>query len=256
MSFNDFVRFFICISIALNLGCIHTKSHEFKSIELADENSRLSGLLQTENIQVKSVIYTAEKFPLEDFFSQLLKGQFKESFKRANLAYKPSNTENEIMKNLLNRGLVPVYIVAMNTGKKEIKFSYEQFYLVSEGQRHQTFNPVMLPTQIREFSPAAVAANIHNVMVVTTVTFMLGLLLSGIPGNPSFPNYSNGTKSEQKDIFNRTQKITHVDYKNYVIKEKTLKPGEEVSGLLFFNLADIQTEDARTLEFKEVLQFQ
>lgn len=248
MKLNNILKLFLVLVLAVNTSCIHTKSREYKNLYL-DEKSKPNQILNNEKIQVKSLIYSAEKYPLEDFFSQLMRGEFKKSFKKIRLSYKPSNTDNEILKNLLTSGLVPVYVQIKNTSNSDMKISYEEFTLASETQRYRSFNPAGLPSQIRQFLPSAVAANVYNVAVGVAVVLMVLLVLSQMRSGFSWPSGSSGSANEP--VLNSTEKITTIDYNNYLIKEKLLKPGESAAGLIFFSLESMQSAEDMTLDFIE-----
>jgi hypothetical protein len=244
-------RFFLCFVFFLNTSCIHTASSETKSVEIEKTITDSVDILKVDNLQIRSKVYSDEKYPLSDFFNKLLRGDFKESFKKANLNYKPSNTKNEMLRNLLSSGLVPVYVSIKNTSSQNRTISYEQFSLSDDRETYQSLNPVNLPKQIRQFSPAAAASNVYNVTVVATVTLMLLVLIAyapnGIQGGGGSGNFFD------EPILNETQKTTRIDYKNYVIGKKTLAPNEELSGLLFFNLESMQDTSDFKIKFGETL---
>lgn len=242
------MRFLICITLIFNTSCIHTKSNEIKQVELEKEKNTFTNTLLLKNLEIKSIVYSETKFPLSDFFNRLMEGEFKESIKQANLNFKPSNTENEIMHDLLGNGIVPAHVFIKNVSNNEIKLSFKQFYLSNGNERHVAFNPDYLPNEIKQFSPTAVAANVYNFTVVVTITFMIALLLSPISHYSSGP-YGGGYHKKKDDIFNETDKTIRIDYKNYVISEKILRPGEETNGLIFFNLKKLKNPHNYYLEF-------
>ena len=152
------------------------------------------------------------------------------------------------MHDLLSSGIVPAHVSIKNISSNEIKVSYKQFYLTNGIETHGTFSPDYLPTKIKRFSPAAVAANVYNFTVVFTITFMIAMLLSPFSQGYSDSGYTSGKKNDA--IFNDTEKTIRIDYKNYVVNEKTLKPGEEINGLIFFNLKKIKMPHDFYLEYK------
>ena len=230
-----FTRLFICVILILNASCIHTQSYVVKQMELEKDNKKLTNTLTFNKLQINSVIYSEGKFPLSDFFSKLARGDFEESFKHANLSYKPSNTSNEILRNLLSSGLVPVYVSIKNTSSSELKVSFNQFHITNGSDRYRAFNPEFLPREIKRFSPAAAAANVYNITITSASLFMVALLLASAT-SPYTPSYDgHGMGNENSIVINKTEKTTRFDYKNYIINKKTLKPNEEIYGLLFFN---------------------
>ena len=64
------------------MGCIHTNPYEAKQVELEKENNNFSKTLLFENLQIKNIVYTENKFPLSDFFDKLTSGEFNESIQQ------------------------------------------------------------------------------------------------------------------------------------------------------------------------------
>lgn len=252
MKFKNVILKFLSLIFILNsVACIHTESYEVKTIDSDSEKIKYTDSVSNKKLEIKSVIYSDDKFPLEEFFYELSMGRFKKSFKRARLSYKPSTTQNEILKNLLSSGLVPVYVSIKNVSLQEQKVQYSQFVLVEdENHKYSAFNPIMLPDQIKQFSPAAVTANVYNVTLVTTTALLIAILLAHSPGNLNIPNSGGGLDSDF-EIINKTEKTTRIDYRDYVIKSKTLKAQEEIRGLLFFNLESMQDTSDLKLDFLE-----
>ena len=172
--------------------------------------------IASQYMQINSVTYSVEEFSLNDFFSQLAKGEYKDIFAHARLAYAPGH--NEILKNLLSSGLVPVWITVKNATEKEKMISYKNFYLADGGERYRTLNPSLLPMRVKQFSIST-----EN---TEPIVLMMALLLS--------------------------QSGKNMDSKNLVIDERALKPGEEIRGLLLFSLESMQDTESLNLEFKEL----
>ncbi|MEK6627059.1 MAG: hypothetical protein AABY53_00395 [Bdellovibrionota bacterium] len=245
------IKILICIVIIINTSCIHTNKHEVKKVELENGNHAFSKTLNYKNLQIKNIVYTESKFPLSEFFNKLMDGEFSESIKSVNFNLKLTNTTNQIMHDLLSNGIVPVHVSIKNVSDNEMTVYYKQFYLTNGNDTNETFSPKYLPNEFKKFSPPAVAANVFNFTVVLTITFMIALLLSPLGHLP--PGSANSSKKSDS-IYNDTEKTVRIDYKHYVIDEKSLKPGEEVYGLLFFSLKRIKSAHGFYLEYKEEAQ--
>ncbi len=236
-------RFFLALCLAFNVSCIHTNSYESKPVISANEKPSYKAVLKNPKMRIKNLIYSDEKYPLEDFLSQLARGRFVHAFKKIRISYTPSNSDSEILKNLLNSGLVPVLVNVKNNSRAPLTISYDEFYLAGANGRYRSLNPERLPSHIRQFSPGAVAANVFNVTVVVAVALMMVLLVAHSDGQ-----ILNADFSEEK-VLNPTEKVTHVDYQRFVIRKTTLAPGQEVTGLVFFSLESMADTDGFALDY-------
>ena len=152
------------------------------------------------------------------------------------------------MHSLLENGIIPAHVSVKNISNDVVKLSYKHFCLSNGKEKRATFNPDYLPNEIKQFSPAAVAANVYNFTVVVTITFMISLLLSPIHYYSS-GTFDGGQRKKKDTVFNKTDKTIQIDYKSYVISEKILNPGEETNGLIFFNLTNLEKPHDYYLEF-------
>jgi hypothetical protein len=98
---NRIMHFLLLLTFILNASCMHVKTGENVKVQL-DQNNDLN-LIQTENYEIKSFVYSEDKFPLEDFLVRFKNGEFTESLKSINLNYSPANTNNKIFKKLIGR---------------------------------------------------------------------------------------------------------------------------------------------------------
>lgn len=235
----------------LNAGCIHLPSAETKTV--APETSGAFTLNETPQYLIESLVYQPEKFPLDDFFIRLKKGEFVEAFKAIHLSYRPSNTQNQALKELIAAGYTPVYVKFTNKTEREMSFDESYFRLIAAGERYAPLSVRSLPSEFSHFSFQSTAANVYNVTVVVVATVVLmvaivGLATAGGGGGGGnwgdlFSSSNNGGRSgrSENEVLNDVTIETKIDYRDHLIKKTTLQPGEKVQGLLFFkvNSADL-----------------
>lgn len=243
---KQFIKYVSIFSLTLNTSCIHTKKYEDKDVSLNQSTSEFYHKITYPNVEIQNVVYSKTKYPLSDFFEKLMEGEYNESIKKIDLDFKPTNTNNDIMHDLLDRRIIPAYVSIKNTSTQDIMISYKQFYLKNSHSSYQAFNPEYLPTEIKKTSPEAIAANIYNVTIGVTVTIVLLLSIASATGG-SVPN-AGGLLDFP--IYNDTEKVTRIDYKNYLINEKVIKPNEQVYGLVFFSLKKVKSPHDFKLDYR------
>lgn len=244
------LHFFLVFILILNTSCIHVKTGEDVKVQL--DQSKDLNFKQTENYEIRSFVYSQDKYPLEDFLVRFKNGDFTDSLKSINLNYSPANTNNKIFKKLIGRGYVPVYVSYQNKAQQDIKINFKQFQL-SDGQAALTpLNPVDLPKKIKQFHAPSLAANTYNITVTVTGVVLLALLISALQA----PNMTlQGLDFEQSDnqVLNPLDYTTRIDYQNFLLTEKTLKPNESFTGLLFFYNKKSKNLDKHSLQFANLL---
>lgn len=228
---RKFLQLFLVFTLLVNTSCVHIKSGEDVKLQL-EQNANVQSD-QTPSYEIKSFIYSENKYPLEDFLTKLKNGEFAESLKNINLNYTPANTDNKIFRKLINRGYVPVYISYQNKSQSDVKINYSQF-VITDGQNTITpLNPIHLPKKFKQFHPPALAANTYNVTVTITGVVVLALLLASLRVQNFNFDGLDISKSDETIIY-PLDYTTRIDYQNLVLNEKILKPNESFSGLLFF----------------------
>lgn len=221
-----------------NSGCVHTSSIEKREIEQPTYSTL--DTQQYDKIQVRSVVYLPSKFPLEDFFRRMTKGEFTEAFKKIDLDYKASNTSDRALQEIIDAGFVPAYVEVKNQGPNAINIDEKDFILTNGKEEIPAFRSEFLPNEFAKFNPEAAAANVVNMGVVVvgfaavTVAFFL-LAQSSSSGSGPAPESPFGW-FQNDEIFNDTTKITKVNYRSYLISPSQIETGQTRSGLLFFNL--------------------
>lgn len=240
------LRIILILIFILNSSCIHLNSTEYRSVEIENTKAQHQETIIFEKLQIENLVYTESVYPLEEFLSKLLSGDFKEILNKIDLKYKPSNTDNKIILELIKEGLVPVYVNIKNTGPEPIKISEKNFYLSDGDVQIQALNFDRVPRSYERFNSKAVAANTYNISVVVIGTIValavLGIIFRGasLPsgigsGGSSKSKYSSGSvKGRDSEILNDTHKTTRIDYRDYLISEKTIESNESLQGLLFF----------------------
>jgi len=224
----------VVICQIFNSGCIHTADHETKNIELPQTQEDLS-VKNFGNVEIRSAIYLPSKLPLSDFFSRVRRGELSEAFKKMDLNYRPSHSQNKALEDIVESGFIPVYVEIKNQGDESLSFDEKNFTIIDHQREIKAFYSESLPREFKKFSTSAAAANVVNTGIVivgfAAVLFaMIFIEKNSSGGDPHLPN----TGGSSPQIYNSTIKTTHVDYKNYLLSAATLKPGESKKGLLFF----------------------
>lgn len=228
---NIFLKLSLAIIIFLNTGCIHLRTGESIKVELTEENG--ISKQSTESYELRSMVYSEDKYPLEDFLKKLGRGDFENSLKNINLNYKPANTDNIIFKKLISNGYTPAYFSYQNKTNTDIKINYKQFALTDGQNSVAPLSPIVIPKKIEKFNTKALAANTYNVTITVTGVVLLVLMLAYL----QVPNLNlHGVDYTQDDykVLNPLDYTTRIDYQNFLLFERTIKPNESISGLIFF----------------------
>lgn len=226
----------------LNSSCIHTQSHEYKEIKNPNASTPPLMTKQFGDLQLRSVVYVPSKFPLSNFFTRLKKGEFTDAFKRLDLNYKQSNVNDEALAQIIDHGFIPAYVEVQNLGKESVILDEKNFFLSNGKNQIKGFYSEHLPKEFKEFSPAAVGANVINtgVVIVGFVAILAAFVVvasSSSSGNPdfSFLGKDKDQVNTNDGVYNDINTTTKVDYKNLLLTKTEIKPGETMRGLLFFN---------------------
>lgn len=236
-----FLIFVLAAIFTLTSGCIHVASTDRLALELATPRADKTTQQNFEELAVHSLIYAEAKLPLDDFFRRLGQGEYSDAFRKMNFHYQPSNTDSKLLKELLDRGLTPVYIELTNHTSSPITIQETDFTLNRGATILEVIPSTELPQAFHTTNYKAIAANVHNV-TVTVIGFTAALIAVGILTNGFWPS-SNGRlthtntalKNNDNKILNPTTKITHLSYENYLFQNQPVNPGETVGGVLFFN---------------------
>lgn len=234
------ISFLLMICQVLSSGCIHTPDYETKNMELPRIQEDLS-VKAFGDAKIRNAIYLPSKLPLADFFSRVRRGEFTTAFKKIDLNYRSSNTNDEVLENIIESGFIPVYVEIKNQGQIPLIFNEKNFTVVTDQKETKAFYAESLPQEFKKFNSSAAAANVINTgIVIVGFAAVLGAMIfiqnnSSGGESPHPPNTGN----ESQRIYNNITKTTHVDYKSYLISATTLKPGESKSGLLFFYVGDV-----------------
>jgi hypothetical protein len=234
-----FISLLVSLSLIFNASCVHVASSEIKRVEEPSDKGLTT--LRIDGTKVDYLVYHPSQLPLNDFFSRLKRGDYKEAFKKIDLRYRPKNYSDEVMTELLDEGFVPVYVKVKNEGAAPVSFDEKSFTLKYNGSEKKAFYSEYLPKEFEHFNPKAVAANVYNgTLVIVGFAAVLAVVIMGHGNMPSIPGGSSsgsgGGGGSGEDIYNNVSKKVRVDYKNYLISKTELKPGEEAKGLLFFNI--------------------
>lgn len=250
------VKLSIVFVLLLNSSCIHTTSTESHFVSIKDSDKAPRNVSSINSVILEQIVYQPEQLPLEVFFRRLQGGEFVDAFKKINFNYKQSNTDNQMIREMLSDGLVPAYVRVKNTSEHPLMIKSTQFVLkVSDGK---TESPALdaseIPYQFSRFNPSAFAANVYNIGVVVIVTVAIILILASasngghMPSN-FFPSESRHSHSDS-EVLNPIQKTTKLKYEDYLLNRIVLAPGAEIQGLLFFRLKpDLQNIPSQ-IEFR------
>lgn len=241
------MKFLLILVILFNSSCIHVASTEYASIDLENTKTRYEESLVVGSTKIDHLIYTESVYPLEKFLDRLIAGDFKEILKKIDLEYKPSNTDNKIILELIKEGLIPVYVSIQNNGVEPITISEKDFFLDDNNQTIQALSFRKIPHYYQRFSSDAIFANTINIGVVVVSTIVglaaLGIVFKDVP----IANVSSGQKwnsrydksgarirEENSEILNEVRKTTQINYKKYLLSERVIEPNQSVQGLIFF----------------------
>lgn len=239
------MRMLLIVILFLNSSCIHLNATEYQTVAVEYSKAQHQETITFDKLQIENLVYTESVYPLEEFLSKLIAGDFKEVLDKIDLKYKPSNTDNKIILELIKEGLVPVYVNVKNNGPEPVKISEKNFYISDGVTQVPALSFENVPRSYKRFNSKAVVANTYNISVVVIGTVValavLGIIFrhGGFPsgigsGGSSKTRYSSGGMGDNDKIINTTQKTTLIDYRNYLISEQTIEPNQSVQGLLFF----------------------
>lgn len=245
-------------------SCLHTRSRELVELDLdRRETAGLRPLLRSaeaEGLAVSHLIYTPGKLPLEDFFRRLSQGELRESLGAIN-AGGPGNTRNEILRELLEAGLVPVYVRIRNEGPRARAFSERDFFLAAGPAGGRAIAAADVPREFERFHPEAFAANVLNVttavVIIAGVIVLLAAACSGssCSGLHDFPFGSGGGGhggssggGSEGSMLNETTLTRQFGYRDYLLQPTMLEPGATAEGLIFFRM-NPQDADRYELRF-------
>lgn len=237
---SHFVSLFVALQFLIT-SCIHTAKNENKNLEMQEPALTENSVQQFGDLQIQTFIYDDGKLPLEDFFSRLKRGDYKNMFRQIHLDYKPSNVKNQVLEDLIDQGFRPTYVRVRNTGPHARHITEKDFLWVHQDAKKNTraFSSPSLPKEFGHFSPKALAANVYNTGVVVTgfAAYMAAFIVvtagKGGPTPGMFPEMLG-----DGEVYNPVQKITTVNYQNYLLNEQILQPGQTAQGLLIFYVGD------------------
>lgn len=235
-------RFFPLILVFIlffNSSCIHVNSTEHTKLNLTSQKS-LKEIKGPSNLRINSVVYTESTYPLETFLKKLLAGDFNEAIQKVNLHYKPSNVDNRLLSELIEEGLVPVYVKIENNSSVPIEINEKNFFISDGTNQVPALNSKEIPQAFTRFNSKAAVANAYNIGVVAIV--YIGVLVAiGVAtqhGGGYYPGYgpTSGTTNDGHNtmIINPLNKTTVIDYQHYLLGQKVIEPFSTQEGLLFF----------------------
>jgi hypothetical protein len=235
----------LTLILLFDFGCIHTPVLEHKMVQKPAPSVFFTEVAN-ENLKTASVVYLPSKLPLEDFFTRLSYGEFSQAFKKFDLNYRGSNTNDGALRELIRNGFIPVYVQVENRGAKPLLISENNFVLTDGVARVHAINAADVPMEITKFSPEALAANTFNVGVVVVGMAALVVALVAIAGScngacnfngfGNTPDFQSSPASGDSMVLNGLTKTTVIDYNAYLLSQKPLEPGHKTEGLLLFHM--------------------
>ena len=241
----------------LNTSCIHSGSVQTKDVQTDQPKESVFHTSSTNSLQISDIVYSKAKFPLEDFFSSLMSGQFKESIQKMNLKYKPSNVSNSILEKLLDHGYVPAYVKIKNTSQLPVKISYENFQLVNlenANTKWPAIDSKQLPQQFNEtasgINPEGAAVVVVAVVFVAVILFVVAVASQGGGNVGSFPNFGGGGSGSGPEVYKTVTHVTKLNYQDLLIDEKIILPDQEIVGLIFFKLPQAHRNSDLQLQYQ------
>jgi hypothetical protein len=256
MKSNLVMSLLVGLSLIVNSGCIHTSAIEDRNLSLKESDKTAEQMSERTSLRIESVIYSEGKWPLSDFFSRLMAGEFKEAIAKVDIRYVPSNTKNEILRELINDGFVPVFVRVKNTSAVPVQVSEAQFHIEDGKIRVRAIESTQIPRVFKRFSSEAFIANTINVgaVVLAFTVLFYAMAESDNYGNGfrlfDFSSSSSGGGGDIK-ILNETEKTTRINYRNYLLKATTIPPHSETQGLLFFYNSSKADSKTFRLTFEE-----
>lgn len=234
---QKYLKFFTAVLFAFTTSCASKPSHTVKHLNLDKVDAGNLKAVNTGPFQFSHLIYTSSKLPLEDFFNGVSTGQFNAAFKNLDLLYHPSNTENELLLQLLNHGFVPVFVSVKNNGAADVPLAIKNFMLI-DGQ--SILSPIAkseVPSRITRFDASNAMTNAFNagVIILAMAALLAIIITSGaIPSGGHFPSGGDSGSSEDWYEPKATTIVTKVDYGRLLLEDQILKPNETARGLLLF----------------------
>ncbi len=242
------LHFFIGLSLALTSACVHVSTSENKSLDLESPNFKQKSESKTQApLKTEAIIYNQSKYPLSKFFKKLMAGELKDAIAKVDLNYVPSNSDNTILKELIDDGYVPVLVRIENPTSEAMQIDESSFTLNYNQGSYSAIPSGDVPREFKRLNPNAIAANIYNVSAIVVTGSVI--LLTAAAGNKG--GYVEPTLFFEKDpiksnVINNTMKTTHINYQNLLMSSRTLNPGKKTQGLLFFrNTKDLDINDLK-----------
>lgn len=233
------LRLSVAVVLVLNLSCVHTRSHENAPVELSTQTTPQKVVVY-DDLKIESLLVTEDKWPAEDFFKNLQRGEMKVAFQRFDLRYKPANTDSKILRELVKDGFVPVVVRITNNGDHEKQISEKNFYLADGEQKYPALIFELIPREFERFNSAAVLANVYNVSLVTIgILGVVALMSLGTHGGGPLPSPIPGNSksgSEDSEILNSVWKKTHIEYRDLVLTDEKIAPKQTLERIVFFKV--------------------
>ncbi len=232
-------------------SCIHTAPTETKHVDLPEPSGEARSV---GDLEVQSVIYRKSELPFEEFLVNLGRGRYKEALQKIHLSYHPSNNDNEAIAELIDAGFIPVYVSLTNRGQAPVAISENRFILTGSAGRLKALPVENIPHEFSHVDSKAVAANIYNTgVVVLSFAVILGVVaLARNDGSTTPTIWPLDAASSHDPVYNEPMKRTHINFRDYLISEMTLAPGESKKGLLFFLRDHSQANADDKIEFLSV----
>lgn len=234
-------------------GCIHTATKEVAAIVVAGDSGERIQHTAVGPIVSDFLIYTPAKWPLSDFFLRLKSGELVEAFQRIDLSYTPAKSDNKAIQELLDAGLVPVYVALSNRTTSPINVSLNAVSLENGSTRFHVIPIDDLPREFSHLYPAAIGANVANtVLVFAGVVAVIALSCSNNSGScgslfrDAF-EFLRNPSSKETSVYNPVMKTTAIDYRDFLFAGGQIGPGAIRSGLVFFRVPAIVERDKLTL---------
>ena len=236
----------------LNTSCIHSGSVQTKDVVVNEDSKFELRTIVFDDFEIQSIVFQKSKLPLEDFFSKLMKGEFKDSILNLNLKYRPSNVDNEALRKLLDFRFVPVYVKIKNNYKENKIVSYKDFTLFNLEQYLTSLGPEALPNKFTQDSegtdPDIVLQNVGETILLLPLILLLAVILP-FPGM-ILPE-SKAMRERNKKLSIQYKNTEKIDYKNLLLDQITIEPNKEYVGLLFFRAKENLNSENLNLQFQK-----
>lgn len=233
MILHKFCTIFVIVSMLIpQVSCITVAESEKQAVHISAENRRETKQVTVGALQANYLVYNPSRWPLEDFFGELMSGDLLKAVESFNVKYEFSNTDSEALETLMDNGYVPVYVRLKNRAKVPLAYSEKSVRLRTNTDT--CILPLIAkdsPKWFEEVNLAAIGANISNVVVIS---FAVLILVAGASSGSRIGSGSNFGNVKGK-VINDTTKTKHIDYRNFLISSGILQPGEIREGLVFFH---------------------